>query len=255
MIVKTSAIALRTDPFSRTSQIVSWLTPDHGRVVTLAKGAQRPRNDLRGQIDVFYTCEILYYGASRSVLSPIRECTALATREALRSSIEASACASYLCALIQRLTPLGAPQERLFQFLERCLDALCNMTTGVPLRLFHWAELHLMGLWGMAPKLDRCTSCGRRQGTGEPLNVIAIQRGGVVCTQCRPTAEGPVVSLGLDCVAILKSWQESELPLRACRTACTLEQRTAINRSLEALLTYHLEVPQARQIALGLLGC
>lgn len=144
MLHKTNALALRIEPFSRTSQIVSWLTPRHGRLATLAKGAQRPRSDFRGQMDAFYTCEIVYYSAARSGLSTLKECAALNGREPLRKDIRASACASYLCDLVQRLTPQETHQESLFLFMEECLDALCSQDIAVPGRIVHWAELRLM---------------------------------------------------------------------------------------------------------------
>ena len=38
-IIKTEGIVLAIRPWSRTSHIVTWLTPDHGCVTTLVKGA------------------------------------------------------------------------------------------------------------------------------------------------------------------------------------------------------------------------
>lgn len=254
MIHKTNAMALRVDPFSRTSQIVSWLTPGHGRLVTLAKGAQRPRSDFRGQIDVFYTCEIVYYSSTRSGLSTLKECTALETREPLRNDIRASACASYLCDLVQHLTPPETPQESLFRFMDECLNALCAQDAAVPGRIVHWAELRLMGLLGMAPRLDSCTACGRATSQSNPLNTISVPQGGVVCAVCRSVARGPMIPLGLDAMAILKAWQSGETPLRARRTACSPEQRTGIGKTLGALLAYHLDLPLSRPIALDLLA-
>ncbi len=253
MIHKTHAIALRADPFSRTSQIISWLTPRQGRLVTLAKGAQRPRSIFRGQIDTFYTCEIVYYGATRSGLSTLKECEALNVREPLRDDIRASACASYLCDLVQRLTPQGTPQEALFLFMEECLDALCE-EAAAPGRIVHWAELRLMGLLGMAPRFDPCAACGRAASPGHPLHVISVPHGGVVCASCRSHTGGPLIPLGLDAMAILRSWQSAKSPLRARRTACSLEQRTGIEKALGALLAYHLELTPSRHIALGLVG-
>lgn len=254
MIHKTNAIALRVDPFSRTSQIVSWLTPGHGRLVTLAKGSQRPRSDFRGQIDAFYTCEVLYYSAARSGLSTLKECTALCVREPLRNDIRSSACASYLCDLVQRLTAPETPQPSLFLFMEECLNALCARDRAVPGRIVHWAELRLMGLLGMAPRFDPCTVCARVATQGSPLNTLSVPQGGVVCASCRSTAPGPLIPLGLDAMAILKAWQSAETPLRARRTACSPEQRTGIEKALGALLAYHLDLPLSRQIALDLMA-
>ncbi len=253
MILKTDAIALRVDPFSRTSQVVSWLTRDRGRVVTLAKGAQRPRSDFRGHLDVFYTCEIVYYSPALSGLATLKECAADVSREALRLDIRASACASYMCDLVQRLTAPGAHQEGLYDFVSQTLDILCAGDTGMPLRIVHWAELRLMGLLGMAPRLDRCTVCGSPLGPGESLNVISVPKGGVVCTSCRPIADGPIIPLGFDAMSVLRAWQAAGTPSRGRRTICSSEQRIGIEKALGALLTYHLEHSSSRAILFDLL--
>jgi len=254
MILKSEALALRVDPFSRTSLLVSWLTRDHGRLATLAKGAHRPRSDFRGQMDTFYTCEIVYYSAARSGLATLRECAVIEPRETLRQNVGGSVCASYLCDLVQRLAPPGAPQESLFAFVSEVLDALCAPQPEVPSRLFYWTELRLMGLLGMAPNLVRCTVCGRSEGADEALNVISIPRGGVVCARCRPAAgEQPLIPLDRGTMAILRAWQAASTPASACRRVCSPEQRAVIEKTLGALLTYHLEYSPGRQIALSLL--
>jgi DNA repair protein RecO len=172
----------------------------------------------------------------------------------LRNDIRASACASYLCDLVQHLTPPETPQESLFKFMEQCLDALCAGEAAVPGRIVHWAELRLMGLLGMAPRLDTCTTCGRAASPGNALYVISVPQGGVVCANCRPGASGPLIPLGLDATAILNAWQSAETPMRARRTACSPEQRAGIERTLGALLAYHLDLPLSRHIALDLMA-
>ena len=253
MILKAEAMALRVDPFSRTSLLVSWLSREHGRLVTLAKGAQRPRSDFRGQVDAFYTCEIVYYSAARSGLSTLKECAAIEPHEALRHNIRASACASYLCDLVQRLTPLGVPQETLYPFIADILKALCEPQVDVPARLLHWAELRLMGFLGMAPRLDCCVACGRRGSPNDPLSVISVPHGGVVCVGCRPAAGDSLVPLDQGAIAILRAWQAMATPTQARRLVCSPEQRAGIEKALGALLTYHLDYSPSRQITLSLL--
>ena len=47
-------IILRTRPLTETSLIVHWLTADHGRLSTVAKGAKRPKSPFRGKLDLFF---------------------------------------------------------------------------------------------------------------------------------------------------------------------------------------------------------
>ena len=43
---RTSGLVLRTRPLTETSLIVQWLTPDFGRLSTVAKGARRSKSPL-----------------------------------------------------------------------------------------------------------------------------------------------------------------------------------------------------------------
>ena len=72
MILATPAIALRVSPFSRTSRMVTWLTPAYGRLVTSIKGACRPKSAFLGQFDLASRCELLFYRRERDgvVLDP-----------------------------------------------------------------------------------------------------------------------------------------------------------------------------------------
>ena len=73
MMEKTKAIVLRITPYSKTSQIVSWITPDHGRLTTLVKGACRPKSAFLGQYDLFYTCEVIFYKNDRHTVHIMKE--------------------------------------------------------------------------------------------------------------------------------------------------------------------------------------
>ena len=102
--VKTEATCLRINPWSRTSHVVSWLTPS-GRVATLVKGAVRPKSAFLGQYDLNYTCGIVYYARAHGEAHALRECFPLERRDDLRGDYAALAVASYFRALADELAP------------------------------------------------------------------------------------------------------------------------------------------------------
>ena len=253
MIVKTVGICIRLDPFSKTSQVVTWLTPDQGRVVTIAKGAKRPKNAFCGQYDLFYTSEILFYSSARSAIHVLKECAALDPREKLRHDWRASASASYLCDVLNRMTPTGSAQMPLFDFSGRFLDFI--VAHGVSPAILHWSELRLFHLLGVAPQLNSCRSCGAKQSQmDEPLSV-SMSRGGVICAQCRRGEGDTLLAITPDVLSMLRAWQEASSPLIARRTACTAGQRGMMSSILGDFLRYHLESSsRARDIALTLVS-
>ena len=126
--VKTEGIVLQIRPWSRTSHVVTWLTPDHGPVATLVKGAVRPKSAFLGQYDLFYTCEILYYARASGDLHPLREVTPRETRDHLRGRWRETSLAGYAADLVRELAPANDESLEWFAFLSRLLDDLAAET-------------------------------------------------------------------------------------------------------------------------------
>lgn len=251
MTTKTHAIALRIDPYSRTSHVVSWLCPDKGRITTLVKGAQRPRSAFLGQYDLFYTCELVYYPGIRTSLGILKECAALNPRPALREDWKACVTSSYLADLLHRLTPAGMANGALYRFAGRMLDFLA--AEGGNVNALHWAELKLLELVGVGPSLTACVGCGSREFPGTQAAAFSIPRGGLLCQSCRSQSEGTLIPLQHDTLAMLRGWQETHTPMIAKRTMCTPPQRKVMDKLLGGFLAYHLESSRSREIAMEML--
>ena len=123
-IIKTQGIVLTVHPWSRTSHVVTWLTPDHGPVTTLVKGAVRPKSAFLGQYDLFYTCDILYYARATADLHALREVTPRTFRENLRGRWRETALAGYATGLVKDLAPANAEAAAWFSFLDSLLTRL-----------------------------------------------------------------------------------------------------------------------------------
>ena len=148
--VKCEAICLDVRPWSRTSHVVAWLTP-HGRIVTLVKGAVRPKSAFLGQYDLNYTCELVYYARSRGDLHALRECAPICLRAELRGDYRALALAGHFRRLAADFAPAGpdcvAWQAALADALDRlCLRRLSSAEAVGELLRFELAVLALMGL-------------------------------------------------------------------------------------------------------------
>lgn len=150
-ILETEAVVLRVFPFSRTSNMVAWLTREGRRLVTSVKGAQRPDSPFLGQYDLFYRCALLYYARSRDGVHVARECEALARRDALRSNWRAERCASWFAALADLVADADAPAPGLYRLLDETLDALASCDGPPPPALFARYEARLLREAGLAP--------------------------------------------------------------------------------------------------------
>ena len=153
--VKTDAICLAVHPWSRTSHIVKWLTPD-GSVSCHVKGAVRPKSAFLGQYDLNYTCEILYYARSRGELHALRECSPKNIRESLRRDFRALVLADYMRAQCAALAPSGVECANWHKLLEAALDTLCGRKLDCAdyVRTLVAFELGVLRLSGLYPEIE-----------------------------------------------------------------------------------------------------
>ena len=147
--IKTEAICLAIHPWSQTSHVVSWLTPA-GRVVTVVKGAVRPKSAFLGQYDLNYTCEITYYARARGDVHPLRECAPLRFREGLRDDFRSLALAGHFRRLSEELAPDGPDARAWFERLESALDRLAGLADAPPDRRARIRLVELLGFEGDA---------------------------------------------------------------------------------------------------------
>ena len=118
--IRTEAVCLDIRPWSRTSHIVTWLTPV-GKVATVVKGAVRPKSAFLGQYDLNYTCDILYYARAKGELHALRDCVPLDLRESLRGNYRALALAGYFRQLVSELAPSGPDCRPWYELLSSSL--------------------------------------------------------------------------------------------------------------------------------------
>jgi len=248
-IIKTRGIVLRHSPHTESSRIVQWLTEDHGKIVTLAKGALRPRNDMLGQFDHLYTCELIYYGKDKDTIFITRTVSALKTRTRFRSDWRASLAAQYLADLTARAMPEHEPVTELFTLLDDALDELDARGWSAP--AFFCYELRLLERLGLHPKIDRCASCNQPFQTGHRAG-FSSKQGGMICDQCHGEAGAHAASA--DVLSILSHWQRGK-DWSVARTArCTPSQLGTIRIINGDFLRYHLDLrTNARDATLNLL--
>ncbi len=250
MIHRTEAVVLRVAPFSKTSHVVTWLTPSHGKIATVVKGAQRPKSWLLGQYDLFYTCELLFYERRGGGLHVMRECSPLATRTSFRTNWRACACASYLCDLILRISPSDTEQAELYSIFTAALDLLGS--GEITQQFLLWIELKVLRVLGVSPRLSHCLRCASElTGRKRSGMLFSLPGGGILCADCQRDHHGRAAPIQPDVLAIMQKWQSSDKSHIVRKIRCTKEQLTGISSIIGSFLDYHLDIPpHNRDIAL-----
>lgn len=153
MTETTTGIILRTRPLTETSLIVNWLTPDLGRLSTVAKGARRAKSPFRGKLDLFYEAAFSFQRSRRSELHTLREVSLRELHPALRRELAYLQQAAYAAALIEQTTEKETPLPAIFELLHGFL-AVLPLAPPQPQTVFAF-ELKLLDELGLKPDLEQ----------------------------------------------------------------------------------------------------
>jgi DNA repair protein RecO (recombination protein O) len=213
MIETAVGLVLRTRPLTETSLIVHWLTPNLGRVATVAKGAQRPKSPFRGKLDLFYLADFSFSRSRRSELHTLREVGLRETNSGLRKDLGLLQQACYCAALVEQATETETPLNRVFDVMTGLLAHLTAQPLVVS-TIFSF-ELKLLTELGLKPDFDR-------------------------------------TKLNLGTKQLVKALTESDWPVVA-RLRPTAAQAAELGHFLHGFVIYHLgRIPKGRDAALGL---
>lgn len=182
-IHKTRGVSLRKRDYSNTSQVVTFLTPDHGRLSVLAKGSKRPRSTFGGPFDVSALYEIVFI-SRRTGLHLLTESTLLDNFQSIRKRYRLMAAASTVVELALASSQPGQQSSKLFELVA---DALRGLKPGAsPEMLLLAFEAKLLENLGLFPELKRCVVCGAPPA--KQATRLSIGDGGIVCVSCSAAA-------------------------------------------------------------------
>lgn len=206
---KTRGLSLRKRDFSNTSQVVTFLTPDHGKLSLLAKGSKRPRSSFGGPFDLLALHDLVYI-SRHAGLHLLTESSLLNNFSAIRTDYHLMGKALTLAELSLAMAQAEQPSADVFALV---LAALHQLKPGAPAELILLAfEAKLLQEMGVFPELETCVICGAVRSGQAPL--LSIADGGRVCQACAPTATdpAPVPPAALSLLARLRTFPLEKLP-------------------------------------------
>jgi DNA repair protein RecO (recombination protein O) len=153
MIETATGLVFRTWPLTETSLIVHWLTPNLGRLATVAKGARRVKSPFRGKLDLFYLADFSFSRSRRSDLHTLREVKLREMHTGLRQELGLLRQAAYCSTLIERTTETETPLPQIFELM---LGLLGHLPVQAPQPQTVLAfELKLLAELGLKPDLAK----------------------------------------------------------------------------------------------------
>ena len=205
---RTRGLVLRVSDHSEADKIITFFSPDLGKVTGIAKGAKRSKQRFVNKLEEFSLLEIMYRPPRRNSLLFIVEAELEKAFLALRQNFKRYLVAMLIAELVLRFTQEHDPDTEIFSLL---LWAMSTLEKGEdPLQTGALFHLRLLGAAGYRPALDRCGLCGTTVKAGISYS-LHPESGSLVCDGCGSSMSGPPVSLSVQTLKFLDYAQRLDL--------------------------------------------
>lgn len=223
MYAKALGLVLRRVRYAESSLILTWYTRERGRLRTAAKGALGAKSPMRGALDLFSVCRLVFSDRPGVELHLLTEADLERSHAALAGDLDAYHAGLYILELLDIGTADGIPEALLF---EAALAALDELGTGYRHDIVLRLERTLLETLGRLPR-PGCARCGR-PATGGGRAGWEASTGSIFCAACAPpqAREMPAAAL---------HWWSDEAETLDARDAAALGAltRTALDHALE----------------------
>jgi len=170
-------IVLRSYPFGEADRVVVLLSPNHGKLRTVAKGVRKTKSRFGGRLEPFSHVDLVLYEGRN--LDTITQVALVEPFHLIRADLDRVIAAGTMVEVADAVAQEDEPALRLFLLLHRGLKAL-NVADPHPDVVTSYL-LKAAAVVGVAPALISCAACGR----DENLRRFSFAEGGVLCDSCR----------------------------------------------------------------------
>ncbi|MFO7292789.1 MAG: DNA repair protein RecO [Actinomycetes bacterium] len=170
-------IVLRSYPFGEADRVVVLLSPNRGKLRTVAKGVRKTTSRFGGRLEPFTHVDLVLYEGKN--LDTITQVSIIEGFPRLRADLDRVVAAGSMVEAVDAVAQEDESSLRLFLLLQRGLRALDSGVVGR--QLITSFLLKLADVVGVAPALEACAACGRP----EELATFSFSSGGVLCQRCR----------------------------------------------------------------------
>ena len=146
---RAHGVILRIRPLTESSLIVHWLTPEFGRLATVAKGARRPKSPFLGKLDLLVSADLSFQRSRSSDLHTLREVMVTDRRTSVATGLQALRVAAYAVHFIEQATETDTPIPEVYELFVALLDYLGSHPPSA--RTVYAFELKLLACLGMEP--------------------------------------------------------------------------------------------------------
>ena len=191
-VIETNGIVLKTMDFKENDSILTFLTPEEGKIAGILYGGKSVRLGNSAKTELFVTNHFEFSIKTGDELVRIRKCELLSSHAQLRQNYSKFLHASYLSELLLFCEIPVVESEDYFSLLKQTISQLSKFENCAEIKLNF--EIKLLKLLGIIPSLQTCTICENllwKRNSGNlmspkysiPYQLDSIQ-GGIRCPNC-----------------------------------------------------------------------
>jgi DNA repair protein RecO (recombination protein O) len=232
---RTAALILKRRDFGEADRALTILTPEHGKLDVIAKGARKPTSHQTGHVELFTRTELLIHRGRE--LGVVSQAELSAPYLLLREDLTRGAYASFAAELADRFTgEEDADYPELFTLLDDTFSRLCD-TADEPRLAIRYYEMRLLDATGFRPELNECVVS--RDEVQPQDQFFSAALGGVVSPGWAHDGSS-AVPISLNALKLLRHLQRSPYShVRSLTIAPALHDET--ERLMLGYLTFVLE--------------
>lgn len=176
-IYNDTGIVLRAYPFGEADKIVVLISPNRGKLRTVAKGVRKTKSRFGGRLETFTHVDLVLYEGRN--LDTITQVSIIEAFPNLREDLDRVITAGTMIEVADAVAQEGESARRLFLLLQRGLRVLDGADSHPDLLTSYL--LKAAAIVGVAPALDHCAGCGRV----DEITRFSFAAGGALCDRCR----------------------------------------------------------------------
>jgi len=222
-----TGIVLRSYSFGEADKIVVLISPNRGKLRTVAKGVRKTKSRFGGRLETFCHVDLVLYEGRN--LDTITQAAMIEAFPTIRGDLDRVVTAGTMIEIADIVAQEDEPARRLFLLLQRGLRALDGESPHPDLLTAYL--LKAAAVIGVAPALEHCAGCGSKGA----LTRFSFAAGGALCERCRTPGSYALRSGVTDYLAVAAASDLSALP--AVDPDMTGEALGVTRRFIE----YHLE--------------
>lgn len=241
---KTHAIVIRAFPLREAHKIITFYTPDFGKVKAMAYGVKSPKSKLSGSLELLNHGMLLFNYRENRDLQNLSSFELIEGFDGIRNDFARITYGCYLAELVDAIASEGDANPEIFDLLRNTYQFLVD-TDDIPLlaRVF---EIKFLDLAGYAPQLSQCANCSSvvtaspiKNTQSAPVMLFSVRHGGLLCGDCQHR-DTSAFSIAPGSCELLKTLRKSELG-KLSRIRASTRNHRELKLVLSSFIQFHTE--------------